>query len=338
MQAQGDVLIIDPDPTRLSEALEPLARSRFLPVAAIDLADAAGPLAQLDLAVVVIDLALAAEDQWAPLSWLRARTDAAIAVIADSFDEDQLVTVLDLGADAVLTRPLRAYEFRARLDTLARRAEVAPVLVRAPAQARQDHTPVPSAPQEFRAPFGGVVPDPQPEPGRPAEPVPAPEPGPTPVPAPAPEPVTPPVPAPTPVPAPAPVPEPTPTPVPDPASPAIRRPEPRHRAVPSGRWETFRGLSIERDQRLVTIDGFEIELSAVEFDLLAAILASGRSLRSRSDLAAIIRGQGAAVMTAAEREEVDRTMAGLLARLNESADEPRWIEAIAGVGYRRVAL
>jgi DNA-binding response OmpR family regulator len=90
------------------------------------------------------------------------------------------------------------------------------------------------------------------------------------------------------------------------------------------------GLAIDEGRRRVEVDGVAVELTAVEFDLLAALARDpGRVLR-RGALLDRIWGEG----FVADDHLVDVHIANLRRRLGDDANAPRFIETVRGIGYR----
>jgi DNA-binding response OmpR family regulator len=92
-------------------------------------------------------------------------------------------------------------------------------------------------------------------------------------------------------------------------------------------------LLIDRPRHTATIAGRPITLSAVEFRLLAAIIGADGRVLSRDQLLDAVYG--------AEADPVlDRTIdvhvGRLRHKLEDSADSPRYIATVRGVGYRAV--
>ncbi|SEB92475.1 DNA-binding response regulator, OmpR family, contains REC and winged-helix (wHTH) domain [Paramicrobacterium humi] len=100
------------------------------------------------------------------------------------------------------------------------------------------------------------------------------------------------------------------------------------------------GLSVDADMRTSAIDGADIDLTRSEFDLLAALMESGRRVRSKADLALVLRGDGyitTEYVSDADRRSVEVHLGNLRRKLGDSTSEPRFIETVRGVGYRLTA-
>ncbi|MCR8671743.1 response regulator transcription factor [Agrococcus sp. HG114] len=101
-----------------------------------------------------------------------------------------------------------------------------------------------------------------------------------------------------------------------------------------------RGLRLEPGARVVELDGQEIELTRSEFDILRMLLASGRRVVSKLQLAGMLRGERGEpdhFLSEHDARAIEVHVANLRRKLGESPSEPRWIETVRGVGYRRTA-
>ena len=90
------------------------------------------------------------------------------------------------------------------------------------------------------------------------------------------------------------------------------------------------GLSVDPRTRRVTVDGRDVELSPKEFDLLAYLAARAGTVVSKRELLAEVwrLPYGGADKT------VDVHLSWLRAKLGESAQEPRYVQSVRGVGVR----
>ncbi|ERG65549.1 MULTISPECIES: response regulator transcription factor [Agrococcus] len=101
-----------------------------------------------------------------------------------------------------------------------------------------------------------------------------------------------------------------------------------------------RGLRLEPQARVVELDGQEIELTRSEFDILRMLLGSGRRVVSKLQLAGMLRGERGEpdhFLSEHDARAIEVHVANLRRKLGESPSEPRWIETVRGVGYRRTA-
>ncbi|MEV7605049.1 response regulator transcription factor [Paenarthrobacter sp. NPDC089322] len=97
------------------------------------------------------------------------------------------------------------------------------------------------------------------------------------------------------------------------------------------------GLSVSAGSRTAVLNGKELKLTRTEFDLLVALLETGRIVRTKADLARRLRNEpydvGSYVSDADERA-VEVHMGNLRKKLGDSIQNPRWLETVRGVGYR----
>ncbi|MGX5696691.1 response regulator transcription factor [Agromyces soli] len=109
---------------------------------------------------------------------------------------------------------------------------------------------------------------------------------------------------------------------------------------PTAGWLEHRGLRLHPEMHLAAVDGGELELTRSEFELLRALMAGGRRVRSKSELALALRGDeyhASDYVSDADRRAVEVHLANLRRKLGESATSPVWIETVRGVGYRLTA-
>ncbi|WP_405216842.1 response regulator transcription factor [Agrococcus sp. Ld7] len=101
-----------------------------------------------------------------------------------------------------------------------------------------------------------------------------------------------------------------------------------------------RGLRLQSDARVVELEGDELELTRSEFDILRMLLSSGRRVVSKMQLAGMLRGERGEpdhYLSEHDARAIEVHVANLRRKLGESPSEPRWIETVRGVGYRRTA-
>jgi len=101
---------------------------------------------------------------------------------------------------------------------------------------------------------------------------------------------------------------------------------------PSAEMIEFVGLSIDTASREVTCDERNIELSALEFDLLAALALSPRRVYTRQQLMEEVWGWD---YVAVDRV-VDVHISNLRKALRDDTQKPRFIATVRGVGYKFV--
>ncbi|WP_087874430.1 response regulator transcription factor [Arthrobacter globiformis] len=108
-------------------------------------------------------------------------------------------------------------------------------------------------------------------------------------------------------------------------------------AVSEARKYTHNGLDLSYESRTVAVDGHELSLTRTEFDLLHALLEAGRMVRTKADLVRRLRDEpydvGSYISEADERS-VEVHMGNLRKKLGDSAQNPRWLQTVRGVGYR----
>lgn len=99
------------------------------------------------------------------------------------------------------------------------------------------------------------------------------------------------------------------------------------------------GLVLHDGNRTAEVDGTELDLTPTEFDLLHALVDSGKQVRSKSDLVRWLRGEKYDVGTytsEADERTIEVHVANLRRKLGDNPREPRWIKTVRGVGYRLV--
>ncbi len=95
----------------------------------------------------------------------------------------------------------------------------------------------------------------------------------------------------------------------------------------------FEGLTVDRDAREVRVDGTPVALSALEFDVLAALADAPGRVFSRRQLLERVWGYD----FFGDERVVDVHIRSLRARLGDDAAHPRLIATVRGVGYKFVA-
>ena len=92
---------------------------------------------------------------------------------------------------------------------------------------------------------------------------------------------------------------------------------------------SFDGIEIDTDGRIVTVDGERVELTSMEFELLAVLARRAGKKVSRDEILNELRGIDAAIMT----RSVDIMVSRLRQKLGDSAKPARFIQTIWGTGY-----
>ena len=141
-------------------------------------------------------------------------------------------------------------------------------------------------------------------------------------------------------------------PAPSPAAPPVAQPpasapsnalaliEPQAPVPDAADWMEHNGLRLSPEMRLAVLGTAELDLTRTEFDLLAALLDSKRRVRSKADLALLLRGESyvtAYYVNEADKRAVEAHMGNLRRKLGDSLTTPRWLETVRGVGYRLAA-
>ncbi|MBT8217864.1 MAG: response regulator transcription factor [Acidimicrobiia bacterium] len=95
----------------------------------------------------------------------------------------------------------------------------------------------------------------------------------------------------------------------------------------------FSGLTIDPDRRQVLIDSAPIELTALEFDLLAALASAPGRVFTRRQLIDRVWGWD----FFGEERIVDVHIRNIRKALDDPAEKPQFIGTVRGVGYRFLA-
>lgn len=97
------------------------------------------------------------------------------------------------------------------------------------------------------------------------------------------------------------------------------------------------GLELNAHFRTVVLESTELDLTRTEFDLLQALMESGRLVRTKADLVRRLRGEEydtGAYISGADERTIEVHMANLRRKLSDDPRNPRWIKTVRGVGYR----
>jgi DNA-binding response OmpR family regulator len=90
------------------------------------------------------------------------------------------------------------------------------------------------------------------------------------------------------------------------------------------------GLAIDVGRRSVKVDGHEIELTAIEFNILAALAREPGIVMPRARIFAAVWGDE----DYGDDHLVDVHIANLRRKLGDDATNPRFLDTVRGVGYR----
>jgi DNA-binding response OmpR family regulator len=107
----------------------------------------------------------------------------------------------------------------------------------------------------------------------------------------------------------------------------LRRP---HMPEATARGRTFGELSIDVDRREVRVGEIMVSVSALEFDLLAALSASPGQVFTRRQLLERVWGYD----YYGDERVVDVHIRNLRRTLGDDAEAPTWIATVRGVGYK----
>lgn len=91
-------------------------------------------------------------------------------------------------------------------------------------------------------------------------------------------------------------------------------------------------LSIDAEGRVAMLDGVELPLTRIEFDLLATLISGPRRVWQRETLLSRIWGDG----WVNDQHLVEVHIRNLRKKLGEDTKAPRFIRTVRGVGYRMV--
>ncbi|GGR20806.1 response regulator transcription factor [Agromyces mediolanus] len=260
-----------------------------------------------DPIVTTLDVSMPGIDGFEAARRIRAFSGTYLIMLTALGEEADTLIGLQSGADDYLVKPFRPRELRARIDAMLRRRE----------RERDSRTDVESLTAGRTA--DASTPAPAPPAPAPASPSGAAEASPETSAPPAPEPVAA---------------EPA-------AADATTAPAPLTGAADGhDGWYEHRGLRLQPEMHLASLDGEQLELTRSEFELLRLLMDSGRRVRSKADLALSLRGESYVTsyyVSDADKRAIEVHLANLRRKLGESATQPNWIETVRGVGYRMTA-
>lgn len=297
----------DADIRQLLETV--LEQAGFETVSAANGLDGVEAVRLHDPLVTTLDVSMPGIDGFEAAKRIRAISSTYIVMLTARGDEIDTLQGLDSGADDYMTKPFRPRELRARIEAMLRRP-------RANGEAAAASTPAPAPVQAAPSPAAAVVQQVQPVPQ--VQPV-------------SQQPV-------------------------QSSDPTIVHENVARHAAPVGQsvvpiimqpttsasddvegWLVHRGLKLSPATRIVEVDGGEVDLTRSEFDLLQALMESRRRVRSKADLALMLRGESyitAYYVSEADKRAIEVHLANLRRKLADSTVAPRFIETVRGVGYR----
>ncbi|MFB9818494.1 response regulator transcription factor [Arthrobacter ramosus] len=100
------------------------------------------------------------------------------------------------------------------------------------------------------------------------------------------------------------------------------------------------GLFLDVATRTTRVGTEEVQLTRTEFDLLQALMEAGRVVRSTTGLARWLHAkeyETGGYVSESEERAIQVHIANLRRKLGDSAQSPRWVETVRGVGYRLAA-
>ena len=102
------------------------------------------------------------------------------------------------------------------------------------------------------------------------------------------------------------------------------------KGAPEGEVIRVADIALDRDGRLVTVNGRQVDLTPSEFDLLAILMAAPGRAFSRADLLDRLQGTD---FEGYERT-IDVHIRNLRAKIEPDPRHPQYVETVFGVGYR----
>ena len=292
-------VIIEDDPDVRSLLSEVFSAAGFVTVEAASGLAGVAEVERHNPVITTLDVNLPSIDGLEVARRIRKFSDTHIIMISALADESDFVLGLGAGADDYLVKPFRPRELRARIEAVMRRPRPGGRPVEASVHPLSPHG-LPPYPAPPLAPANYA------HPAEPAVPAPAP-----------PAEVTPEAPARNP-------------------STGISMPIPAM-AGDEGVWQTHRDISLNLATGTVLVAQQEVDLSHTEFVLLATLFESRRRVRSKADLALVVRGDVNATsfyVGEADKRAIEAHMTSLRRKIGDSLLEPRYVEGVRGVGYR----
>lgn len=96
---------------------------------------------------------------------------------------------------------------------------------------------------------------------------------------------------------------------------------------------SFDGIEIDLQGKTASVDGKRVELTSMEFELLALLARRAGKKVSRDEILNELRGIDAAIMT----RSVDIMISRLRQKIGDSVKPPRFIQTVWGTGYAFIA-
>lgn len=98
-----------------------------------------------------------------------------------------------------------------------------------------------------------------------------------------------------------------------------------------------KGLTLDEGSRQAAINGYPVELTRTQFDILLVLMENGRTVQTKADLVRRLRNEPyntGSFVSSGEERAVEVHLGNLRKRLGDSSRDPRWVETVHGVGYR----
>lgn len=288
-----------------------LTQAGFQVIATANGQDGIEAVRRYDPVVTTMDVNMPGMDGFEAARRIRGFSSTYIVMLTALSEEIDTLQGLDAGADDYISKPFRPRELRARIEAMLRRPRMVgtPTAAQVPAAPAQPVVVAPAAAAPIPATTPIAVP------AAPAVPVAASEPVASPAAAVAEE---------------------------APAAATSTDLEPfsaDNRPAGSG-WLEHNGLWLNVETRVTKVESRQIDLTRSEFDLLAALMESTRRVRTKADLALLLRGESYVTshfIGEADKRAIEVHMGNLRKKLSDSIASPRWIETVRGVGYRLTA-
>ena len=322
-------VVIDDDSDIRQLLVDVLTQAGFQAIPTSNGLDGLAAVRRFDPIVTTLDVNMPGMDGFETAKRIREFSSTYIVMLTALEEEIDTLQGLDSGADDYLVKPFRPRVLRARIEAMLRRPRSVPT---DSAETTQSTPPSPA----YAAPAQPTYPPAQPSYAAAPQSAYAVQP-PLPIGAIDAVPVAEAPPAQSPVP---PVTAPIVETVVAPAPVAAQPPAAPPVSYNEGGWISHNGLWLNVETRVVRRDNTEVDLTRSEFDLLAAILQSNRRVRTKPDLALLLRGESyvtSHLISESDKRAIEVHMANLRKKLADNVNQPRWIETVRGVGYRLTA-
>ena len=323
-------VVIDDDADIRQLLVDVLTQAGFHAIPTANGLDGVAAVRQFDPIITTLDVNMPGMDGFETAKRIRAFSSTYVIMLTALEDEIDTLQGLESGADDYLVKPFRPRVLRARIDAMLRRPRVAgggadlpPLAAPAPLTAAVPAPVAPPVASQASPPPLALSQEPVPQGTFQAVPVPHP----------------------------AYLQQPN-SQQPDVRQPNVQQPDVRQPDAPAAAaasgpppagqsgWMEHNGLWLNLDTRVVRLRDRELELTRSEFDLLAALLQSNRRVRTKPDLALLLRGESyvtSYLVSEADKRAIEVHMGNLRKKLSENVNQPRWIETVRGVGYRLTA-